>query len=264
MWLAGIAAAVASLVRARTLREIRNALRLVLCPIDLWRYFETTVVLDSLTANGPILDIGSPKVVAELVRQRVSAAIVCSDIAREALPRSRAGIRSLQCDAKHLPFADASISFVFSVSAVEHIAGEGDRAAVREIARVLTSGGIAVITVPLVATYIERWIDADPYGKQARDSEGRVFFSRYYDWQTLIDRIASADRLRIRNMFAWQEKRAGWYEGYCRATERPVSLRSVITKLFDGIWAAYRIEPVTGGAEYVTRHGIAALVLEKD
>ncbi|NUM56096.1 MAG: class I SAM-dependent methyltransferase [Candidatus Hydrogenedentes bacterium] len=262
-WWAGFRSSLAMLPRARTRRSLKLAIRQLLCPIDLWRYYELAAVLDSITASDRALDIGSPKVLAGFVRAAAGSAVICSDIAADALPRSQPGLEFMQCDAMRLPFADASISTLYSVSAIEHIAGTGDSVAMREIARVLAPNGLAVVTVPIVPKYEERWVDADPYGKQARDARGRVFFSRYYDWPALDDRIVCAAELHVRAMHAWQESPAGWYARYCRATARPASLRSIGTKLFDPVWAARCIVPVDGGPSHVTRHGIAAIVFEK-
>jgi hypothetical protein len=90
-----------------------------------------------------------------------------------------------------------------------------------------------------------------------------VFFSRYYDWESLQQRITNASDLHVVQLHAWQEKHDGWYAHYCRATERPTSIRSIAIKLFDAIWAAYRIEAVNGGPENATRHGVVAVVFRK-
>jgi SAM-dependent methyltransferase len=170
---------------------------------------------------------------------------------------------SLQCDALRLPFADGSMPFVYSVSALEHIAERGDTEAMQEIARVLVPGGVAVITVPLVCKSYERWIETDPYGGQAHDAAGRVFFSRYYDWKSLPERLLAQSGLLIVTISAWQETKPGWYDRYCTTTARPYSVRSIATKAFDVLWATRRIGWVEGGPAQLQRHGIAAIVVQK-
>lgn len=262
-WIGGFALGLRALAAARSARDLREALRLLFCPIDLWRYYELAAVLDAIGEPKAVFDIGSPKVVSELVRTNASAAVWCSDIAKDAL-RPRAACRvAVQCDATHLPFPDASLPCIISVSAIEHIAGEGDSAAVREVARVLAPGGVAVITVPVVSMYTERWVESDPYGGQARGADGSVFFSRYYDWPALQERIVVASGMRVVRMHAWEEVREGWYKRYCRATVRPMSMRAIAIKALDIGWARRRLGPVTGGPEHATRHGVAALVLQK-
>ncbi len=262
-WGRGVALGLQSLVAARTSRDLREAVRLLLCPIDLWRYHEFAAVISGLGRPSRALDIGSPKVLAPIARAELGIPVWCSDISREALHPRAACAPPIQCDAANLPFPDRSVPCVYSVSTIEHIAGDGDTAAMREIVRVLAPGGKAVITVPLVPQYRERWIDSDPYGKQARSADGSVFFSRYYDGSTLESRLVrAAGDCRVR-IDAWQESQEGWYDRYCRITGRATSLRSILTKVLDIWWAARHIVPVEGGPQNLSRHGIAAIVIEK-
>ncbi len=52
----------------------------------------------------------------------------------------------VQCDAMELPFADGSFDLVLALDACEHF--DDDRKSMREMCRVLSSGGTAVVTVP--------------------------------------------------------------------------------------------------------------------
>ena len=262
-WWIGFSEGLRALLCARNTAQARHALRLLLCPIDLWRYYEVAAVLGACESSTSALDIGSPKIVAHILRAKNHTKVFATDIAWDALERPSGGMAPLQCDALQLPFADCSLPFVYSVSALEHIAECGDTFAIREIARVLVPGGVAVITVPLVHEYYERWIETDPYGGQARDAAGRVFFSRYYDWLSLEKRLLTVPELRVVELYAWQEKLGGWYDRYCNATARPLSARSVVTKILDPVWSARRIEFVKDGPKRLARHGIAAIVLRK-
>ena len=225
------------MVRARSAPQLKHALRLLLCPIDLWRYHEIAAVISATASSPSALDIGSPKIASHILRATNHAKVFASDIAWDALESASPGKPSLQCDALQLPFADGTLPFVYSVSALEHIAERGDTMAMHEIARVLAPDGMAVVTVPLVHKSYERWIETDPYGGQARDAAGRVFFSRYYDWKTLQERLLDMPELHVTELHAWQEKTSGWYDRYCTATARPLSARSIVTKFFDPMWA---------------------------
>lgn len=261
----GIREAFRSFLAARSLREWKYAVRLLLCPIDLWRYYETATVLQFIGDVSRVLDIGSPRIVGALVRAtRRSSTVICSDLARDALLAPQNRRLPLQCDALHLPMANASLDCIYSVSALEHIAGDGDSKAMREIARTLAPHGVAIVTVPLVPRYYELWTQTDPYGKQQRDEHGRVFFSRYYDWPTLQSRLIDPSGLRLMGIHVWQERDEGWYARYCDATRQPFTVRSIATKLLDAWWAMSRIQWVDNGPQALFRHGVAAIVFRKE
>lgn len=62
------------------------------------------------------------------------------------LCRSRGLRRLARADGQRLPFADASFDLVTALDVIEHL--DDDRAALREIVRVLRPGGFAVLNVP--------------------------------------------------------------------------------------------------------------------
>ena len=271
LWWEGIRCGLINLPHNRTPFAWRQCARLLLCPVDLWRYHEFRAVLSAYRGESNILDIGSPKLLALYFARSHRAAVVSTDIVRgvddECALYQRAtphgSIEPRQCDARALPFDDASIPFLYSVSVLEHIADDGDIRAVREIARVLKPGGRAVITVPLVPDYRERWADADPYGEQQRNAEGKVFFSRYYDWTALQERIIEPSGLTVRDVRVWQESRPGWYERYCARTANAMSPISILAKLLDPLWTSSRLRPVEERPPQVTGHGLVALILER-
>jgi SAM-dependent methyltransferase len=103
----------------------------------------------------------------------------------------RNGGRSLptaftRCDAGRLPFRDASFDRVFVVSTIEHMPGEGDSVAAREIGRVLRPGGLAVISVPV------GWAGMRETASSA-DSE---FFERQYDLHAVRYRLVKPSGLQ--------------------------------------------------------------------
>jgi SAM-dependent methyltransferase len=244
---------------------------LLLCPVDLWRYHEFRAVQTAYRDEPEILDIGSPKLLALYLARRYGVPIVSTDIVagvgEECALYERTAwqhaITARQCDARDLPFSASSYAFLYSVSVLEHIAEDGDSRAIREIARVLTPGGRAVVTLPLVPEYHERWVDADPYGQQDRNADGRVFFSRYYDWPSLEERIIRPSELTLIHVSAWQERRPGWYDRYCQRTAKSASPISILTKLLDPFWSSRRLVAVDETPPQVTGHGLLALTFEK-
>ncbi len=271
LWTDGILRALASLIRVRSLNDFRSIFRTLLCPVDLWRYVEFSILLNAFNGASRTLDVGSPKSGAALLSSRTAGAIQSTDIATVPLQEMRLLLRAtgrrqlqlLQCDACDLPYRDNTFSFAFSISALEHIGRDGDSVAIAELARVLAPGGRMLITMPLVPAYHEQWNESDPYGTQVRDADGRVLFSRYYDWPSLQARLIEPSRLSVVSTHAWQEVRQGWYARYVQRTAQAASVTSILTKVLDPIWAITCLMPVDGGPAALTRHGIVALLLEK-
>ncbi|GMV93620.1 MAG: hypothetical protein AMXMBFR82_33980 [Candidatus Hydrogenedentota bacterium] len=271
LWWEGFRCGLINLVRCRSRFALRQSARLLLCPVDLWRYHEFRAVLSAYRGETDVLDLGSPKLLALCLARRHGVPVVATDIiaavGEECALYQRAAwqgaLDARQCDARAMPFEAASFSFIYSVSVLEHIAADGDTEAIREIARMLAPGGRAVITVPLVPEYHERWVDADPYGRQDRNEDGKVFFSRYYDWQSLEARIIRPSGLNRIWSRAWQERRPGWYARYCSRTATPASPIAILTKVLEPRWSARELEPIDETPQIAERHGVVALTFEK-
>jgi SAM-dependent methyltransferase len=103
--------------------------------------------------------------------------VLVLDDHEESLRRLRVRFRPeqvLRVSAEGIPLAEASIDAVTALDVLEHI--EGDRAAVREMARVLRRGGVAVVTVPA----------------------GMALWS---DWDTVLHHYRRYDREQLRALF---------------------------------------------------------------
>jgi len=85
---------------------------------------------------------------ATLGRLTALGSAVGLDYAPEALAlcRRRTRARLVRGDAEQLPFADGTFDLVTALDVMEHL--DRDEAAVKEMARVLRPGGLAVLTVP--------------------------------------------------------------------------------------------------------------------
>jgi len=92
-------------------------------------------------------------------------------------------------DATNLGFADECFDAVTAISTIEHI--EDDRAVIAEIARVLKTGGLAIVTVPVNPEYYE-----------VRDNPSFPLI-RHYDLETLEQRFFSAPALSKRDLQLW-------------------------------------------------------------
>ena len=113
--------------------------RRAVCPgcSSLERHRALALLLDYLGVPGPVLSI-SPVPGLKVFLKRRSMPLTTLDID----PR-RADVTA---DVTRLPFADGAWPVVICVHVLEHV--RDDRTAVREISRVLTPGGYAVVQVP--------------------------------------------------------------------------------------------------------------------
>lgn len=186
-------------------RRLRRGLRYVVVPVNYWRSLEYRLALEEcrVTPGERVLDVGSPKLLALWMADRLGARVVATDIesyfieeysllrAMRRVPQER--LRLSVEDGRRLSFGDASFDKVYSLSVLEHIPDEGDSACVSELARVLAPGGRCVITVPFWPTSRTDWRAPDFYwsGPSVDDATGQVFYQRRYSeadlWERLID-----------------------------------------------------------------------------
>jgi SAM-dependent methyltransferase len=120
--------------------------------IDVWT---RRSVLDALApAIGPratVADVGCSTgyLLEDLRAHHPGALLIGADLVPAGLRKAHAAVPDaalVLADVTRLPFADASLDAVASVNVLEHVAD--DTGALREIARVLRPGGLAVVVVP--------------------------------------------------------------------------------------------------------------------
>jgi ubiquinone/menaquinone biosynthesis C-methylase UbiE len=125
------------------------------------RYIEYTSALiflsSELKASSIILEIGCGHSILPTLLARSDLDAVALDISRDALKwqidKSREtlnkSLNPVLADGRSLPFKDRSISVISCISAIEHIPGNGDIQAAREIGRVLKPNGLCIMSFPL-------------------------------------------------------------------------------------------------------------------
>ncbi|HWS77303.1 MAG TPA: methyltransferase domain-containing protein [Thermomonas sp.] len=163
---------------------LNNRLRLTVQVID----------AEGLRGRGYLTEHVTP--LARLLRDRFPGLVTSEYLGPEHAPGqvSRKGIRHE--DLRGLSLADAATDFVVSCDVLEHIADYG--AALRELARILVPGGLALITVPFllhaadnlvrarleggqVVHLLEPEYHGDPVGGQG------VLCYYHFGWQLLED-----------------------------------------------------------------------------
>jgi len=200
------------------------------CGLADCRYIEYSATLDflgKLDQNDVILDIGCGHSMLPSILES-QASLVCLDFNSEALDwqkrksaqkQHRSSLEGIQASGDKLPFKDKVFSAVISISAIEHFRDEGDVLAMKEIARILKTGGICVITVPLASHEVEKadWTDGIPsiykllLGQRLlamilnwfhvdRDTS---YFMRRYTFQTACEKLVASSGLQLESFLTF-------------------------------------------------------------
>lgn len=200
----------------------RSAFKRLILPLEYVRYAEDGYVLKHLEVRPGhlVLDVGSPKLLSLFLAARVGSKVHATDLldyffgecgthADRVLGVNRDRYAMQAMDARALTYPEGMFDRVFSISAIEHIPDDGDRTAMRELARVLKPGGVCCVTVP--------WSDrgykedykrrGDPDAYWVASSEERVFYQRAYDRPTLESRLVKPSGLEVVDVSFWGERR---------------------------------------------------------
>jgi SAM-dependent methyltransferase len=169
----------------------RAGLYRLLVPLEPWRYYELARLADE-PFDGDCLDVSSPKLLPSLLRHEGRGRWTAVDLFAEEIDRWQTLDPSLDlrvADARALGFPDASFDALVCVSVIEHVPGEGDRAAMAEMWRVLRPGGVLHLTTNVAAAPRDVLVDAPVYGEASEALGDRVFFERHYTAETLRERL---------------------------------------------------------------------------
>lgn len=175
----------------------------------------------ALAPGGRLLDVGSGMSHFPLyVASRTDTTVVALDasprvlwqkelearfVRRGIVPRGR--LEVVVADARDTGLPDGGFDYISLISAIEHIEGDGDSVAIRELARLLNPGGRIVLTVPFnYDCYRDFWVADDTY--TAVYHGARLFFQRHYDDEALTKRLVEPSGLRLTTRLTFGEP--GW------------------------------------------------------
>lgn len=175
----------------------------LLNPVSIVRYFEFPFVYSCLPAVvGQCLDVASPRLFAvRVATEHPDAHIDLINPDRRDNERTRrvtkilrmANLSVFDSGIEALTNAEHAYDCIWSISVVEHIAGEGaDERAVATMISLLRPGGRLIITVPVDRKPRVEYRDADVYGLgRPTTDDGRAFFQRVYD-HVAVQRLIAA------------------------------------------------------------------------
>lgn len=186
----------------------RLGLRKTLAGLDYSRSVEYPAALALLesAAARRILEIGSNKLPLALhLAAHTGADVFATDLdpivrvqsqyaKRLGLADDRLQVRVE--DARHLTFPDQYFDRVISVSTIEHVQAVEEAAA--EIGRVLSPGGIAVITVPFSRRARVRSLSGPAYGGSV--DQDPTFYEYVFDRATLFERVLDRTGLVVERL----------------------------------------------------------------
>lgn len=196
----------------------REAAWRIWMPLDVDRVHELPWVGRRIRAAGArrVLDIASPKLLACWLAEHTPAEVVATDLwaaeidawrglARAADPRRARwrGLRLEVADATALTYEDASFDAAYSASVIEHIPGDGDTAAMGELARVLRPGGLLALTFPYRSEHEDEYVERDLYGTPYTGEP--IFFQRHYSAESVERRLLAGGAFEVVERGLWRK-----------------------------------------------------------
>ena len=136
----------------------------------------------------------------------------------------------LREDAMSLSFRDSTFDRITAISTLEHIEGDGDSEAIRELSRVLAPNGRLLITVPYnYDCYRDCYVEHSTYS--ARYVGKPLFFQRHYDDESLESRLIKPSGLRVVERTIFGEAGFPFFNTFYANAKIPVPLKLLYTWL---------------------------------
>ena len=194
---------------------MKESLLRVLCPLEYARTSEIPLLTEMIFRNAVVaparmLDMGSPQVLSGcLSRMYPDSELIYMNKFMDEIEESRVFKRTLklnrlshlQADARNpSAFPKESFDWIVSCSVLEHIedidGACGDAAAVANVWSWLKPGGCFAFSVPFSTSAFDEYTDTPSYGGTS-SAAGRCFFQRFYDENTLRERILASSRFQV-------------------------------------------------------------------
>jgi SAM-dependent methyltransferase len=187
-------------------------------PLDVDRVRELPWVGQRISAAAPkrVLDIASPKLLGLWLAEHTGAEIVGTDLWAADIESWRTLVKAADPDATRWPtlkletadataldYPDASFDAAYSASVIEHIPGDGDTAAMSELARVLQPGGLLALTFPYRRAHEDEYVRHDLYGTPYTGTP--IFFQRHYSAESVEQRLLAGGQFTVVERGLWRK-----------------------------------------------------------
>lgn len=200
--------------------------KLLLNPVSIVRYFEFDFVDSSAQLDNGIkvLDISSPYLFGFYASSKYQLEYYYvnpdeRDLANVNLLSAKILFKGKYIpelmDALILNYPDNYFDRIISISVIEHINGEGDSQAIKEIWRVLKPNGLFSFTVPVKKEFETEYRNKDEYNLNPEMKSEEYFFQRIYDKQKIEERLLSSiSNYEIIQQKIFGVKQKSFYSGY--------------------------------------------------
>lgn len=109
-----------------------------------------------------------------------------------------------KADLQNLPFEDNTYDCFFASHVLEHI--QNDRKAISEIHRVLKTGGLAIIPVPIASKKTIEYPEPNPYESYHFRAPGLDYFGKYLECFRSLEVFSSADFPEKYQLYLYEDR----------------------------------------------------------
>ncbi len=177
-----------------------GAFNYIVAPVSILRYFEFPFVWECLPLKpGICMDVSSPQLFSFYVAHNCPESSIlmlnpdASDLKSSQEITRKMGWNNIQtkhCGVEALTNQHDQYDCIWTISVIEHISGEyDDNSAILHLYNALKPGGRLIFTIPVDRTFRIEYRDTDCYGTQSKASNGKYFFQRFYDEDSIHERL---------------------------------------------------------------------------